>query len=389
MTIGGQEFELVTKKGVIDEKGNYVIPKEYDRIIKVNPHIFAAIEDLSGMGTPTFQGIVDKGNLTLIGLRHCWKDSLYKNKVLAKKIDFYTAKGKLEFEKKILAYYYSSINGLFILLDEDLKWSIGCIDYPSQKILVNKSITTFESDRNIDRVMENDNGKILIQKNGAYEFVFEGGSRRIGPFEYKFIEPYNKGFVVVLKNNKKGFFSYEGEEILDGLWDDIFPKEDYIEVISSVFPDGGKARGVYSYTGKLIIPCDYYSIMHYKIFSKDLYVAESFGIEGNRWYEIFSQKGKVFKACLGYVDIRTNGRMIYSIAGKYGMSLYDECQDGFIELIPCSFDSMKFVWVNELLVSVKKADKYALYDVNGTQIKRFKYRSFIPKEEWNWYGFTI
>lgn len=397
INIGGQDLDLVTKTGLVDKEGKCIIPKEYDRLVKVGPHVVAAIQDREGSGEPSFEGVVDKGNLRFEGMIRSWRSHSYLEKVFASNIDFYSINGKLKLEKKVVAYYYSNNNGHLVLLDENLKWSIGVINYHSQEIQITyrpeslkadfdkKEVCILERDENIDRIKETEDGKLLLQKNGLYEFIFNGGLSRIGPFKYKAVEPYKNGFVAVLDNNRHGYIDYDGSVILDFTWEDITPKDSYIEVVSNVKPDGGKARGIYSYTGYLIVPCDYLRINHYFVLESELFVAKSVGIEGNMWYEIYSKKGRISSQYYSYVDIRQNGRMIYCSGGKYGMSLYDPCKNGFIELIPCAFENMSF-FTNDSMVAVRKGDKIGLYDINGTQVRRFKYESFIPKEERDLYS---
>lgn len=403
VVIRGKMYDLVTKTGLADIKGNYIIPKEYDRIIFVTNDLIAAIEDRPGSGILGSRGMAERGNITQRGLYYCWRqqpDKHYSNpltildqnvseQIAGYNIEFYSLQGKLELSQKVLAYYYSKNNDVLLLMDENYKWSIACVDYDSQKISISSYVKKDESDgsevieydKDIDRIKEVSDGKFLIQKKGLFYIISEGGCDRIGPFDFKAIEPHTHGFVAVLENNKHGFLSYSGEVVLDYVWDEIIPNENYIEVVTKVIPEGGKARGIYSYDGKPIVPCDYLSIKSYSVFSQTIFICESKGIEDNYWYELYSMNGQINPNAYKEVDIRSNGRMVYCLAGKYGMSLYDEGMDGFKELIPCSFDCMGFVLGKKDLICVQKGKKYALYNENGTQQKPFKRMEFIPSDE--------
>jgi len=383
--VEGQEFDLVTKQGLADKKGKFIIPTEYDRIIKVNPYVFAAIKDRQRSGVATFEGLVDNGNIRFNGMINSWKSSNYRERITALEIDFYTIRGKLRLDKKVLAYYYSVANGLLVLLDENLKWCIGVIDYQSQEIQISynpksvyvdsakQEVVISERDEDIDRVKETEDGKLIIEKNGLYEFIYNGGSSRYGQLKYKEIEPYKKGFVAILDNNKRGFIDYDGNVILKCIWDDIIPKDNYIEVSINEAHESGESRGIFSYKGKIIVPFDYKRICAIEVLSKTLYFAETKEKDGDSWIEIYSDQGFISAQHRSSIQMAEDGLLIYSLEKSYGVSQYCIDKNDFINILPCIYDAIEFVFMNnQSYLEVKKGNKSAFFDKAGKQLCRFR-----------------
>lgn len=260
ISINGKDFVQLEKNGLIDMKKNVVMSNKYDRLEGIDENLFAAIKERRGSGIPTNVGVLYKGNLDYDGLICCWNNVLLKKNIAQFNIDFYSEKGKLKIDKKVLAYYYSKMNKLLIFMDETYKWNLATIDYEYQEINLffnfenfginfnTNDVTVSEYDENIDRVRETLDGKLIIEKKGIFEIIFDEAFIRRGPFNLKDIETTEKGFIGVLDNNKRGFFNYNGKVVLECEWDNIIPHNNFLEVFKE-----GASSAKYSYSGNIIV----------------------------------------------------------------------------------------------------------------------------------------
>jgi len=402
-----REFYLVTKTGMEDDNGNVIIPREYDRIIKINDNLFAAIEDSLNSGIITIShGIIEKSNLTKRGLEILWRAERIKKQpdavqngvvgILANKdkkkevsavnIDFYTLEGKLECKKKVLAYYYSEENNLLVILGEDDKWSILRIETIAQSLVVYKDY------ERLDDIKEIYGGRFLIRRNDRYEIAVGPGNDEpeLCPFNCKEVEPHEKGLLLTDDSYQHCFVDYSGHIIVNYLYGDIIPCDDYILVKTKVIPDGGKATGVFSYEGKLIIPCDYFSIGTFNVLNTKLFALQSIGIHGNQYWQIATMEGKIFDKTYTTVSFQPDGRMIYcDSTSRWGMKQYIE-GGRFVQILPAEYDHISWTRIGgAYYVCVQKGKKYALYEPDGSMFRDFRTKKFIlPSNERYWYDFN-
>jgi len=374
ISIKGEEFNLVTKVGLTDRQGNFIIPKEYDKIEKVTDNLFAAIEYRNDNEIFIYYDkIKEMCYIDLYVLRESWEKAAYKEKVFTLNVDFYSTKGKLRFEKKILAFYWSKMNEMLILLDDSYRWSIATINYEKQKIQV------FDGYTDIDRIMEFKSGTILFKRNGRYEIITEKATSATRPVEWKEVKVYENGIVTKSTENKYGFVNCSGKVILNHSWDRIIPKADFIEVHRNK-PRNERHIGIYSYSGQVIVPCNYISIEIDMISGKSIFVAKRKDND-NYYYDIFSLSGKVSSSSFSIVELNRDGDIIYSLEGKYALGSYDEENNKIIEVIPAKYDKINFVLMDKKYVSVRKGRKIAIYHTSGKIYKRFRYSLQNPEEK--------
>ena len=407
ISVKEKAFSLVTKTGMEDDKGNVIIPREYDRIIKINDNLFAAIEDSLNSGIITVShGIIEKSNLTKRGLEILWRaerikkqpDAVQtgvigllankdeKKEVSAVNIDFYTLEGELECKKKVLAYYYSEENDLLVVLGEDCKWSILRKEQTTQSLVVYKDY------ERLDDIKEIYGGRFLIRRNDRYEIAVGPGNDEpeLCQFNCKEVEPHEKGLLLTDDSYQHCFVDYSGHIIVNYLYGDIIPCDDYILVKVKLPDNSGNATGVYSYEGKNIIPCDYFSIGTFNVLNTKLFVLQTkIGNEGFYW-QIATREGKIFDRKYITVSFQTDGRMIYCDGtngkNRWGMKQYVE--DGrLVELLPAEYDHISWTPVRfkTKFVCVQKGKKYAIYAPDGSLYRGFISKRNIPRSEKNWY----
>lgn len=407
ISVKEREFSLVTKTGMEDDNGKVIIPRDYDRIIKINDNLFAAIEDSLNSGIITVShGIIEKSNLTKRGLEILWRAECIKKQpdavqtgvigILANKdekkevsavnIDFYTLEGKLECKKKVLAYYYSKENNLLIVLGEDYKWSIMRIE-PIIKMLVG-----YKDYEGLEGIKEIYGGRFLIRRNERYEIAVGPGKDdpELCPFMCHAVEAYEKGLLLTNDSYQHCFVDYSGKIIVDYVYGDMIPCDDYILVKPIITPNGKKATGAYSYEGKEIIPCKYIQIAVHDVLNTKLFVLQSLTVKDNPYWQIARMDGKIFDTAYLTVSIQRDGRMIYCDASrKWGMKQYVD--DGrLVQLLPAEYDHIS--WTNiggAYYVCVQKGKKYAIYEPDGTMLRDFRTkRAIIASNEKRWYDFN-
>jgi len=236
--------EIVTKCGAKDSKGNIIVPIEYDFVTKVNDNLFVATKgNINGLN---YQHGTIMCTTELDGTYGVVFDDFVKDKALATEVDFYTIYGKLRMHKKILAAYVCKNDGMFIVLDENYKWSIILIDYEQQTILSGPY-------SDVDYIKMDDNNRFIITLNNKYEVVLFNEDNTIAertPFSP--CKPHTlaeKGFIFEA-NNKYGFIKYSGEIMFCAMFDKIIPKSSHLQLYK------GEKIELYNYSCRQIAEDD-------------------------------------------------------------------------------------------------------------------------------------
>lgn len=406
ISVKEREFSLVTKTGMEDDNGNIIIPREYDRIIKINDNLFAGIEDSLNSGFITVShGIIEKSNLTKHGLEILWRAERKKEQpdavktgvvgILANKdkkkevsavnIDFYTLEGKLECKRKVLAYYYSEENNLLVILGEDDKWSIMRIEAVAQSLVVYKDY------ERLDDIKEIYGGRFLIRRNDRYEIAVGPGNDEpeLCPFNCKEVEPHEKGLLLTDDSYQHCFVDYSGHIIVNYFYGDIIPSDDYILVKTR-----NECRyGIYSYEGKNIIPCKYFSIGAVDVLNTKLFTLQSKTERGSSYWQIATMEGKIFDKTYMTLSFQPDGRMIYCDGtngkNRWGVKLYVD--DGrLVQILPAEYDYISWTRIGGAdYVCVQKGRKYAIYEPDGTIFRDFRTKkSILASNEKRWYDFN-
>ena len=87
--VKGKEYSISSKYGMEDEKGNSIIPREYDAIIRLDNNLFAAIKSDVVSYISDSDGLHASNVLTKTQLDNLWKNDELK-KFSETTIDFYS-----------------------------------------------------------------------------------------------------------------------------------------------------------------------------------------------------------------------------------------------------------------------------------------------------------
>lgn len=377
----GKEYLITQNVGMTDLDGNVIIPKEYDRIIQEDDELFAALVDNPNSGI-TIDNVMGKpiigarSALTIRNLPLIWRRDV-KKKIAARNIDFYSPTAKFKCNKKVLAYYYSKINKVLVLLDENYTWSIAYIDYENHEIIEDEKYT------NISDIKGLYDARFMIRQNDIYKVIsLQDKTEFELPEDIIDAKDYPKGLVIKDKAGRCGFLDYSGEIILTCEFEKIKLEEDYIKTtINSMV-------SIWSYEGKAIL-LSYLSAAPSKINNQLLFrFSKLIGINGPRLYGLQSiEFGNILPPEYSRLEIDEDGTIIYCKDGKWGLARYDE-ETHNVNGIISDYNYMKFNHHghNQYII-VRKRFKYAIYDTEGKQIKNFRYRCFIPKKDLYMYDY--
>lgn len=365
-------YVLEQKMGMTALDGSIIIPKEYDRIIQEDDELFVAIVDNPDSGIPidNFEGkpvIGARSALTISNLPLIWRRDV-KKEISAVNIDFYSLTSKFKCNKKVLAYYYSKINKVIVLLNENYTWSIAYIDYENHEIIEDKKYI------NISDIKGLYDGRFMIKQNDIYKVISLQDKVEFElPEDIIDAKDYTKGLVIKDHMNEYGFVDYSGKIILNCAYNQIEPKEEYIKTtINSM-------ESVWNYEGKAILQ-DCTFIVHTWINNQLFFRYRK--KNDNTLYGLHSIKfGNILPPEYSRLEIDKDGTIIFCKDGEWGLAKYRENIHKVLKLIDgCSH--MRFNHHgHEKYIIAEKNHKYAIYNVYGEQIRKFRYRCFIPREE--------
>lgn len=382
ISVKGKEYFLDRNVGMIDSDGNRIIPKEYDRIIQEDDELFAALVDNPNSGIP-IDNVMGKSiigarsALTISNLPLIWRRDV-KKEISAVNIDFYSLTTKFKCNKKVLAYYYSKINKVLVLLDENYTWSIAYIDYENHEIIEDENYA------NISEIKTLYDGRFLIKHGVVYKVISLQEKVEFElPEDTIDAKDYPKGLVIKNKDGLCSFVDYSGEMILTWGGEKIEPEEGYIKTTH------GSLNSIWSYEGKGIL-LSFLSAVPFKINNQLLFkFSKLIGINGPRLYGLLSiEFGNILPPEYSSLEIGKDGTIIYCKNGNWGLAKYDEENHRVIGIISGNISHMRFNHHghNQYIIA-RKGFKYAIYDTEGRQIREFKYRCFIPKKDLYMYDF--
>lgn len=361
VVVKGKNYAITGKYGMEDENGNYIIPRNYDEIVRLDTNLFAAIKSDHISYTANSEGLFATYTLTKEGLACLWQNSDLKNFQSAQ-IDFYSVNGKLDFEKNIIACYWSKENHVLLLLDEKKLWSIAHLDYAKHEIIEDISYI------GLNEVKEIHEGRFLIERNGLYEVLSLKDGKNFYHMDYSLIEPYQEGIIIKNKLGGYGVMTYSGEILLENMKEISFEQE-YIWVINM-----DNKEVIYSYKGECIVPpANEIEVTH--LSSGDLiftYTDEA-GMLG-----VYSERGEVMPFKCRDIFVVENGMIIYCKDKKYGLLQYI---DGRLkEVLPAKYKDIRMMRSkkNKLYVGAKLGFWYDVYDLEGNKLKDSK----TPPELW-------
>ena len=234
--------EMVTKTGVKDSMGNFIVPIEYDFVEQVNDNLYVATKgSINGLRYTTgrITCTTEKG-----GTYGVVFNRMLESKTLDTEVEIYTKEKKLCIGKKVIAVFVCKNEDMLLILDEFYKMSMILIDYQNQVVIDGAY-------RNVDSiVMDYDNNRFIIDNNSKIAIVsFDELSRIVNTTPMlpgKLVEFCEKG-IIIKSEDKYGFVSYSGELIVRNLYEEIKIEDTFIRAINKGHID------LFLYTGEYII----------------------------------------------------------------------------------------------------------------------------------------
>jgi len=361
-------FKEIVKKGAMFDNGQVVVPLEYDHVSRAKKNLF--------VGT---KGSVNGFRCYGIEAKEEEKGKAYgvyfeqqlKKKALDTEVDFYTIEGKLHVDKKILACVACLNEDMILLLDDNYKWSIAVIDYDEQRIV------EMINYRELDSIeMDYSNRRFIVCQDGIYGVVtFNEHSKMLdcicgfNPIaNFEPVKLLEQG-VIMKDHGKFGFMNHKGQKLLDCIYEEIIPKEFYIEAV------GIDAVSIFDYSGRYIMRAQDVKAMQidgvtlFKGYHRDLTC------------DLHSLNKRLLPKEFSSIEFCFDGTAILCRDGSYGLVRYDKENDEIVPLLPVdffsqypkvSYQNMRFIFNKcGVHVEVKKDNKYAMFSTKGHQISTF------------------
>lgn len=240
--------------GIVDDKGNIMIPLNYEEIERFNGQNKTVVKYKGKYG------LIDSNNTIVLPLENEYIES-YKD------------------EK-----YY-------IIKKKD---KTGIVDYNF------KTIFNFVY-QDISPCTYNKENRFIVRQNDKYGVIDRFG-KVIIPFEYSEMSnwvEYGPGsdYHFVTKNNKRGIISKEGKIIIPPIYDSLFYKSDKTIILSRK-----NKYGIVTIQNKPVIPFIYDMI--YLDFSDANKNVNRFYVQKNEKYFIIDNKNKVIKASVSKEEVK-------------------------------------------------------------------------------------
>ncbi|WP_205508818.1 WG repeat-containing protein [Longitalea arenae] len=367
MTIDGMVYYVVNKggrDGVINAQNETVIPFEYDNLRKsYNSSMHLEISKGGKYGLMNFVS-----RKMVIPAIYDRIDVLSNNLVQVRKGNQYTL-FNLSGEQVFSNWYTQLdiyIDGDYALVE--LNGKKGVISIAEKKIipLDYDVMTRLRSGYSSSKVF------FITAKGGKYGIMGNDG-KVVLPLQYTMITSTGYDLVTVTKANKKGLLSTEGASVLPVEYDEIIDADRYLLVKKA-----GK-WGVVNRSGVFILPVEYDALT--RMYTSDTY---------NTPYLLATKNGKkgVIDAITGkpridfvYDDLIGYRKYSYSSTETFNNSIIavKNGKYGMVEingtvLLPFNYDDLQYM--NSFLVIAGKGGKYGVVDIynNNNVVLPFEYQ---------------
>lgn len=221
---------LKGKKGIIDIKGNVVIPIEHQDILSLDSERCILVKNKKKM-------LVDYQGNMLTGYDFNYIDTMG-----------YGSTSRDSSSVHVVLPIYEVIKGNHCgIIDRNGKEFVPCIyDYRRDH---NGNVTLFD-------VLSA--GKIVVKKKGKYGLIDQHTGQVLAPCQYDELQEDNRrlGYIFVKKKAKWGVLDKTGKEILPC----IYPHVPYVLKNGTIIVEDGEQKGVADLNGNIVIPIEYEEI---------------------------------------------------------------------------------------------------------------------------------
>lgn len=386
--------------GVINEKGEEIIPVVYENILNFNEDITAVFDEGMYVFYHKSGEKKDFPKVERIGVNYETGNWILKEGAINVRIN-----GKfcfLNMEGKIIGDFYAShlstfSNGYTSVKNDSTN---GIMDL-NGKIYFNNQY---------DYVNEPINGLFWVIKDDLYGAINIDGDIII-PIKYDYLSIYDGGIVLCNLDTKEILYDSNGNIILDLIYDSITINSS-TEVTESdkawLIIDNDDKRGFYNLETKKIIECQYDDSMYgfdngivtVENDEKYGYLDTKGSLIGGQFFDgvAYQDQNPAFKENFSYVmkgekyaylsiDGKLQTKFIYNSASLFQdgyaivsdeNELFGVIDTKFNYVVECKYDSIERIGASKILFAAQYEDNYGIIDSNDNLILDFKFKEINP-----------
>jgi hypothetical protein len=386
--------------GVINEKGEEIIPVVYENILNFNEGITAVFDN----GTYIFfNKLGEKKNFPVIeriGLDYTSGNWIINDGVINVRVEGNYC--HLNTDGIVIGNYYAPF------LFDYSNGFVSITENHTRAIMDLKGNVYFKNQ--YDYVYEPINGLFLVEKNNFYGAVTIEG-KIIVPIKYDSVCIYDENLISCNLNGKEILYDSNGNVILDFIFDSITidSSGDITESDKAwLIIDNDDKRGFYNLETKKIIECQYddsmggfdHGIVTVENDEKFGYLDTKGSLIGGQFFDgvAYQDQNPAFKENFSYV--KKGKKYAYlSIDGKlqtnfiyYTASLFEDgyaivsdknllfgvIDTKFNYVIECKYDSLERIGESKILFAAQYEGNYGIIDSNDDLILDFKFKEINP-----------
>lgn len=386
--------------GVINEKGEEIIPVIYENILNFNDGITAVFDN----GTYIFYNkLGEKKNFPVIeriGLDYTSGNWIINDGVINVRVDGNYC--HLNTNGVIIGNYYAPF------LFDYSNGFVSITENNTRAIMDLKGNIYFKNQ--YDYVYEPINGLFLVEKDNFYGAVNLEG-KIIVPIKYDSVSIYDENLISCNLDGKEMLYDSNGNVILDLIFDSITvnPSENINESDKAwLIIDNDDKRGFYNLETKKIIECKYddsmggfdHGIVTVENDEKYGYLDTNGSLIGGQFFDgvAYQDQNPAFKENFSYVmkgekyaylsiDGKLQTKFIYNSASLFhdGYAIVSDKNElfGVIDtkfnyVIECKYDSIERIGESKILFAAQYEGNYGIIDSNNNLILDFKFKEINP-----------
>lgn len=386
--------------GVINEKGEEIIPVVYENILNFNEGITAVFDN----GTYIFYNkLGEKKNFPVIeriGLDYTSGNWIINEGVINVRVN-----GKychLNTDGIIIGNYYAPF------LFDYSNGFVSTVENDSRAIMDLKGNIYFKNQ--FDYITAGQNGLFSVFKNGFYGVVNLEG-KIIVPIKYDYLSLDSDKYIICKLNGKRMLYDSNGNIIIDLIYDYLILNSS-TEVTESdkawLIIDNDDKRGFYNLETKKIIECRYddsmdgfdNGIVTVENDEKYGYLDTKGSLIGGQFFDgvAYQDQNPAFKENFSYVmkgekyaylsiDGKLQTKFIYNSASLFQdgyaivsdeNELFGVIDTKFNYVVKCKYDSIERIGESKILFAAEYEGNYGIIDSNDNLILDFKFKEINP-----------
>jgi hypothetical protein len=354
-------YYIVSKNaryGVVNEKNETIIPVVYEKIKReINDKTQLVLTKNGKMGVMDFAS-----RKMIVPVQYDRVDVQSSNLILIDHNEHYSYLNVVT--GKMLPGWYTRLQTLGdnMLVEQKGQW--GVIDWADKKII------PLEYDK-LDIEYSATQRVLIASRSGKYGILSVEGKTLL-PLQYEQLRKVGRNVIMVSADNKKGLFNLSGEAVLPVGYDELRTATDSTFIVRK-----DNKFGVVNQAGKFILPVEYDALF-------DLYISGKVG-----WLQLAYKNGKqgIVNAINGKVEVNcvyddligryTNSEARYQ-SFDFSLIVVKNGKFGFINIrdekvrVPFEYDELQYIDQRNLLA--KKGNKFGVISFDNIEVLPFEYR---------------